>query len=71
MTMNKTLQRGREVRFWDENDELCAGRILGYGQADDGTGRYGYHIVTDGEPGTVYWRPANEISVGAGAVTRA
>lgn len=51
----KTYTAGTTVEFRDENDRPVKGRVLGYGQANDGTGRYGWDVETlDGR--SVYWR---------------
>jgi hypothetical protein len=51
----RTYTRGQIVLFRDENDRLVRGRILGYGQANDGTGRYGWNVETL-DRRMIYWR---------------
>lgn len=49
-----TFKKGVEVWFSDENDQPRTGSIIGYGDANDGTGRHGWYIRT--KDGSVYWR---------------
>lgn len=51
----KTYAKGTIVEFRDENDQPVRGLVVGYGQANDGTGRYGWEVETlDGR--FIYWR---------------
>jgi len=51
----KTYTKGMIVYIKDGNGALIKGRVLGYGGANDGTGRRGWFVETmDGRE--VYWR---------------
>jgi hypothetical protein len=60
MNLAHMLTRGKIVTIRNENDKRIKVKVLGYGQANDGTGRYGYDVETlDGK--MIYWRRRKEI----------
>lgn len=53
------MQKGDSVSIKNENSKRVGGIVHSYGQANDGTGRYGYFV--EAEPGTLYWRLPAEV----------
>jgi protocatechuate 3,4-dioxygenase beta subunit len=57
------LGLGLLVTIRDENDRPVRGVVVAYGQANDGTGRYGYsvRVTPDDGPESTYWRARAEV----------